>query len=265
MSTKTAIVTGAASGIGRATVVRLVAEGANVLGVDLNAAGLAETTVLAQASAAHGGTVTTAICSVADEAAVKQVVIDFVARAGQLDVLVNMAGYLRSSHTTETSLQSFLDIIQVNLVGTFLFCREALPHLLKTQGNIVNAASTSAFFGHPYMAAYAASKHFVAALSEALAEELGPYGVLVSVVHPGTTRTPFLAGAGVVVGAQGVGRIADRLAMDPAVVAAAAIEGLYRGERRIVPGFTNRMHDLAQRVVPRRWLMRLFGRVARGE
>ena len=53
--------------------------------------------------------------------------------------------------------------------------------------------------------------------------------------------------------------------MAPGEVAAAAVAGLYRGERRIVPGFTNRMHDLAQRVVPRRWLMRLFGRVARGE
>ena len=189
---KNVIVTGAASGIGRATVVRLVAEGANVLGVDLNAAGLDETVQLAQAAAAHGGTVASAVCSVADEAAVKQVVADFVTRAGRLDVLVNMAGYLRSSHTPETSLQSFLDIIQVNLVGTFLFCREALPHLLKSQGNIVNAASTSAYYGHPYMAAYSASKGGVAAMTHALAWEYLKQGVRVNAVAPGGIMTPLV-------------------------------------------------------------------------
>ena len=183
------IVTGAASGIGRATVIRLVSEGANALGVDLNAADLAETMTLAQTAAEHGGKVLTAVASVADEAAVKQVVSDFVARAGTLDVLVNMAGYLRSSHTTETSTQSFLDIIQVNLVGTFLFCREALPHLLKTRGNIVNAASTSAYFGHPYMAAYSASKGAVAAMTHALAWEYLQQGVRVNAVAPGGIKT----------------------------------------------------------------------------
>ncbi len=189
---KSVIVTGAASGIGRATAVRLISEGADVLGVDLNEAGLAETAQLAQASAAHGGTVATAVCSVADEAAVKQVVADFVARAGKLDVLVNMAGYLRSSHTTETTLQSFLDILQVNLVGTFLFCREALPHLLKTQGNIVNAASTSAYYGHPYMAAYSASKGGVASMTHALAWEYLKQGVRVNAVAPGGIMTPLV-------------------------------------------------------------------------
>ena len=77
---KNVIVTGAASGIGRAAVIRLVSEGANVLGVDLNAEGLAETTALAQTVAAHGGKVLTAVASVADEAAVKQVVNDFIAQ-----------------------------------------------------------------------------------------------------------------------------------------------------------------------------------------
>lgn len=189
---KTAIVTGAASGIGRATVIRLIAEGANVLGVDLNAAGLAETATLAQAVAAYGGKVSSATASVADEAAVKKVVTDFVVNEGKLDVLINMAGYLRSSHTTETSLKSFNDLIQVNLTGTFLFCREALPHLVKTRGNIVNAASTSAYFGHPYMAAYSASKGAVAAMTHALAWEYLQQGVRVNAVAPGGIMTPLV-------------------------------------------------------------------------
>ncbi|MEN9357572.1 MAG: hypothetical protein RL695_1743, partial [Pseudomonadota bacterium] len=119
---------------------------------------------------------------------------DFVTATGQLDGLVNMAGYLRSSHSTETSLQSFLDILQVNLVGTFLCCREALPHLLKTRGNIVNAASTSAFYGHPYMAGYSASKGGVAALTHALSWEYLKQGVRVNAVAPGGIMTPLVEG-----------------------------------------------------------------------
>ena len=191
---KTAIVTGAASGIGRATLVRLVAEGATVLGVDLNEAGLAETLQQAQTSVAHGGQAQSAMASVADEAAIQRIFSGFAESDGRLDVLVNMAGFLRSAHTTETTLQSFLDILQVNLVGTFLCCREALPHLLKTQGNIVNAASTSAYYGHPYMAGYSASKGGVAAMTHALAWEYLKQGVRVNAVAPGGIMTPLVEG-----------------------------------------------------------------------
>lgn len=189
---KNFIITGAASGIGRACVVRLLSEGAHVLAVDLNAAGLEETRKLATASAASSGRVSLQQASVADETAVRQLVADFLAQTGRLDGLINMAGFLRSSHTTETTLQSFLDILQVNLVGTFLCCREALPHLLESQGNIVNAASTSAFFGHPYMAGYAASKGGVAALTKALAWEYLKRGVRVNAVAPGGIMTPLV-------------------------------------------------------------------------
>lgn len=189
---KNFIITGAASGIGRACVLRLVSEGAQVLAVDLNSAGLEETRTLAQQQASNGGQVSLQQASVADETAVRQFVADFGARTGRLDGLINMAGFLRSSHTTETTLQSFLDILQVNLVGTFLCCREALPHLLKSGGNIVNAASTSAFFGHPYMAGYAASKGGVAALTKALAWEYLKRGVRVNAVAPGGIMTPLV-------------------------------------------------------------------------
>ncbi len=150
---KRVIITGAASGIGRAALIRLVSEGAIALGVDQNEAGLAAAAAAAGSSAAHGGRASIAVASVADETNVRRVVADFATREGGLDVLVNMAGILRSSHTTETSLDQFMALIQVNLVGTFLFCREALPHLIESKGNIINAASTSAFFGHPYKAA----------------------------------------------------------------------------------------------------------------
>jgi NAD(P)-dependent dehydrogenase (short-subunit alcohol dehydrogenase family) len=189
---KVVIVTGAGSGIGRATLVRLVSEGAIALGVDLNQAGLDETLAEAAATAGHGGRATAASASVSDEGDVKRVVADFTAREGRLDVLVNMAGILRSSHTTETSLDQFMALIQVNLVGTFLFCRAALPHLLETGGNIVNAASTSVEFGHPYMAAYSASKGGIAAMTHSLAWEYVRRGVRVNAVAPGGINTPMV-------------------------------------------------------------------------
>lgn len=189
---KTVIVTGAGSGIGRAAMIRLVSEGAIALGVDLNAAGLNETQAEAQAAACHGGKASVAVASVSDEGDVKRVVADFVGAAGRLDVLVNMAGILRSSHTTETSLDQFMQLIQVNLVGTFLLCREALPHLLETGGNIVNAASTSVEFGHPYMAAYSASKGGIASMTHSMAWEYVRRGVRVNAVAPGGINTPMV-------------------------------------------------------------------------
>ena len=186
------IVTGAASGIGRATLVKLVAEGASALGVDLARAGLEESVALAAASANHGGSATLCVASIADEQAVRKTIADFVAWRGGLDVLVNQAGILRSSDSAETSLADFLEILQVNLVGTFLCCREVLPHLLASRGNIVNAASTSAYFGHPYMAAYSASKGGIAAMTHALAWEYIKRGVRVNAVAPGGIDTPLV-------------------------------------------------------------------------
>jgi NAD(P)-dependent dehydrogenase (short-subunit alcohol dehydrogenase family) len=188
---KVAIVTGAASGIGRAVVRRFVAEGGIVTGVDINEAGLAETVALANAGAGSGGRADYLTGSVAEEADVKRIVETVTGRAGRLDVLCNIAGVLRTLKTADTSLDLFLSVIKVNLGGTFLFCREAMPHLIKTRGNIVNTASTSAFFGHPYMAAYASSKGGVASLTRTLAWEYMREGVRVNAIAPGGIDTPL--------------------------------------------------------------------------
>ncbi|MBS0323008.1 MAG: SDR family oxidoreductase [Proteobacteria bacterium] len=193
---KTVIVTGAASGIGRATLIRLVSEGAIALAVDLNEDGLKESVKLAQSAVSGGGRASHVVASIADEAAVKKIVADFVAKEGGLDVLVNMAGLIRVSHTPETSFEQFMSVLQINLGGTFLFCREALPHLIKRRGNIVNAASTSSYFGHPYMAAYAASKGGVAAMTHTLAWEFLKSGVRVNAVAPGGIATPLAQSVG---------------------------------------------------------------------
>lgn len=189
---KVVIVTGAASGIGQAVLVRFVSEGAIAIGVDVNETGLVTTISLAQAQASSGGRASSIVASVSDESDVKRVVQQVIAQENRLDVLVNVAGILCSSPTIETSLEQFLEPINVNLVGTFLFCREAIPHLLKTRGNIVNTASTSAFFGYPYMAGYSASKGAVVSLTHALAREYMRQGVRVNAVAPGGIDTPLL-------------------------------------------------------------------------
>jgi NAD(P)-dependent dehydrogenase (short-subunit alcohol dehydrogenase family) len=190
-ASKVAIVTGAASGIGQATLVRLVSEGAIAIGVDVNETGLLTTLALAEKQATAEGRASSLVASVSNEADVKRVVRDVVQHEGRLDVLVNVAGILRSSATTETTLEQFLEPINVNLVGTFLFCREALPHLLKTHGNVVNTASTSAFFGQPYMVGYSASKGAVVSLTRALAWEYLHQGIRVNAVAPGGIDTPL--------------------------------------------------------------------------
>ncbi len=189
---RSALVTGGASGIGAATALRLAAEGATVLAVDLNAEGL-KTTVDALPAEATGS-ITAHVADVSDEQAVADTVALAVETGGGLDVVANIAGILRAAHSTEHSLELWDQVIRVNLTSTFLVCRAALPHLLDGGGVIVNSASTSAEFGHPWMAAYAASKGGVAALTHTLAVEYSKRGVRVVAIAPGSVRTGMTKG-----------------------------------------------------------------------
>jgi NAD(P)-dependent dehydrogenase (short-subunit alcohol dehydrogenase family) len=189
---KVVLITGAASGIGRATAERLAAEGASLFLVDLAKEALEET---AQRCAAAGARVESAPCDVAREEQVNDAVARCVDRFGRLDVLVNVAGILLLAHTHETTLAQWQRILDVNLTGTFLFCKAALPHLLASGGNIVNTSSTSALAGMPYGAAYGASKGGVLALTRALAAEYGGKGVRVNALCPGSIKTAMGSGS----------------------------------------------------------------------
>jgi NAD(P)-dependent dehydrogenase (short-subunit alcohol dehydrogenase family) len=188
---KVALVTGAGSGIGRAVALRLAAEGAHVFCADLHAESLEQT---CEAARQAGGVALAGRCDVSSEDEVRATVAAAVAAWGRLDHLSNMAGILRFDHFHEIALDDFKRVIDVNLYGTFLFCRESIPHLLKTGGNIVNAASTSSHAGLPWGGVYSASKGAVLAMTRSIAVEYGRLGLRANTVSPGDIATPMSKG-----------------------------------------------------------------------
>ena len=189
-----ALVTGGGSGIGQATVLRMLSEGGRVVAADVSEAGLADTVAKAGDAAERLHTV---VVDISDEASVRDGVADAVRWLGGLDSLVNAAGILRSSHTHDTSLDSFERVLRINLVGTFLVIREAIPALLEGSGAaVVNFSSTSAQFAHPYMAAYAASKGGVQSMTHALAAEYARSGIRFTAVQPGSISSGMTDGSG---------------------------------------------------------------------
>jgi NAD(P)-dependent dehydrogenase (short-subunit alcohol dehydrogenase family) len=185
---RTAIVTGAGSGLGRATAIRLATEGASIACLDV-ALAAAETT--AEAIRAAGGTGRAYQLDVADAAAVRAVVAAAAADLGRPSVLVNCAGIGKFAHAHEMPFEEWSRIIAVNLTGSFLMAQAVLPHLLNGGGNIVNIASNAGLMGQPYSAAYCASKGGVVQLTRALADEYLSRGVRVNAVAPGGMATPM--------------------------------------------------------------------------
>ena len=108
---------------------------------------------------------------------------------GRLDSLCNIAGILHFHNTHDLTLELWNQILAVNLTGTFLMCQTALPHLLESGGNIVNMSSTAALAGHPWTAAYSASKGGILALTRTFAVEYGRKGVRANSVCPGSVKT----------------------------------------------------------------------------
>jgi NAD(P)-dependent dehydrogenase (short-subunit alcohol dehydrogenase family) len=185
-----ALITGAASGLGRATASRLAADGYRIICLDVVAAGATES---AEKVVAEGGQAWAVQCDISDEASVAAAVAQSIELAGRIDVLVNAAGVASVSHTLELSLTEWRRLLDINLTGTFLMSREVLPALLETRGSIVNIASISALRGWRYMAAYAASKGGIVAFTKSLAVEFGRRGVRVNCVAPGSITTPLAA------------------------------------------------------------------------
>ena len=187
---KTALITGAGSGIGRAVSLRLAEEGASVYLADINEAGMAETAALLPENCTHHEF----LLDVGDASACREVVDQVVTSAGQLDVLCNIAGIALCQNFTEISETDWQRVININLNGVFYLCQAAMPHLLESGGNIVNMSSSAGRTGQAYNSAYCAAKAAVLMLSKALAVEYAGRGVRVNAVCPGAVSTPLVHG-----------------------------------------------------------------------
>lgn len=178
---KKVLVTGAASGIGRAVAIKLASEGAHVFMGDINEDGLKET------AAVIGNRVEFQVYDGSDIASC-QALVSAAARDG-LDVLCNIAGILDWGETEEFDESRFARVIAVNLTSVYALCRAALPHLTKSKGNIVNMSSTAGLGGIAYSVAYSASKHGVVGLTKSLALEYAGREVRVNAIAPSQVAT----------------------------------------------------------------------------
>jgi NAD(P)-dependent dehydrogenase (short-subunit alcohol dehydrogenase family) len=185
-----AIVTGAAKGLGAAISERFAAHGAHLTLVGRDHAALKDHA--ARLDAAHGGRESlVAPCNVLDEAGVEAMVGSTVSRFGRIDILVNSAGGTGPIETPaqDYGLEAFREILELNVLGTFLPCKLAIPHLIaQGSGRIVNIAGTSGLRGYKHRVGYSSSKWAVRGLTKTLALELGPHNVTVNAVVPNVTN-----------------------------------------------------------------------------
>jgi NAD(P)-dependent dehydrogenase (short-subunit alcohol dehydrogenase family) len=186
LENKVVLITGAGSGIGRASAIRVAGEGAAVFCVDLAEEALesllAELADSGARAAAHR-------CDISDQRAVAACVQACVDEFGRLDALVNMAGILRFDDTQQLGLSQWQQVLDINLTGTLLLCQAALPQLVENRGSIVNAASTAALAGLPCGVAYSASKGGVLAMTRSIAVEYAKRGVRANCICPGDIQT----------------------------------------------------------------------------
>ena len=185
------LITGAAGGIGRAVAERFLSQGDAVTLADVDDQRVEKTRA---ALDGDGRRIATTVADVRSVAACRAMVAAAVDAFGRLDVLVNCAGVWIEGPTDRATEEEWDRTIDVNLKGTFFACRYAIPHLVETEGCIVNLSSDAGLVGTAETAIYCASKGGVSLLTRSLALELAPRGVRVNAVCPNDVDTPMLEG-----------------------------------------------------------------------
>ena len=193
MTTKTALVTGAAAGIGRACAMRLASQGMAVGILDINLEGCER--VVAEIQAA-GGRAVALQASIADRGQVTAAVTKLRQAFGPITVLVNNAGITNMTPFKEVTDELWDRVLEINLKGTFIVTQVVLPDMEAARwGRIINISSSSAQTGSVGMAPYSASKGAIVSLTRTLARELGPLGITVNNIPPGTVMNTLMSEA----------------------------------------------------------------------
>jgi NAD(P)-dependent dehydrogenase (short-subunit alcohol dehydrogenase family) len=192
---RTYVVSGAASGIGKALSLQLLGEGASVIALDRDVGAIDQ---LSDEGRSFEGTLLSAAVDVSDEAAVAEAIETAVGSLGPLAGVATCAGIFVGGDfapIADIELDQFLSVLTVNLVGTFLVTKHSLRHLQRPGGSVVTVGSTAALRGHGRGAGYTASKGGVVAFTRLVAVQYGPEGIRANCVCPGGTNTPMTMGA----------------------------------------------------------------------
>ncbi len=190
MTGEAALVTGAASGLGRGTALAIAKAGANVCLVDINAAGLDET---AQSVRALGREALVHATDLSVEKNCALAVAAAIDAFGRLDALCNVAGMILFANSTEMSAAAWDKTLAVNLSAPFHLSKAAIPHLIERDGAIVNVTSSAAFIGEAYAAAYCATKAGLNGMTKAMAMEYMNKSIRINAVAPGGMMTNIAA------------------------------------------------------------------------
>ena len=244
-----AVVTGAASGIGRAVVLELAKRGVTLAIIDTDSTGLAEV-------ARTPARCTPFVCDVRDPDAMARAADEIARSHGRVDLVVNNAGVSVAGSVEALTLAQLQHAMDVNYWGVVHGCRAFLPALRATADGgshtaVCNVLSDFALFTLPTKSAYAASKHAAHAFTMALGAELAGSGVTVTAVYPGATATALVA-RGEAVDTDKQAREAAMLArgLAPEKVARRLVRAVERGRRRVLIGRDTRLLDLATRLAP---------------